>query len=251
MAFAVIISSCSIKEDRMACPCALTFVDADGTAALSDSYRVTVFGEIREEFISAAERMLDGTHGIAVRKGMPFIVVSAGSGIEGDVVSAVAGRQIDSLYACGAVVDCTDETAEVKVARNKQFATVDLTFIPDDGVLEFPFSLVLKAPCNGFDLRSLEPLRGSYSAPFASSQDNRKHAVRIPRQKDSNDIVIELRRGAVVEDTIRLGDILAGMDYNWNTDSLGDITLSFGYRLSSFTVEITPWEGSNSNIMWD
>ena len=235
------VLSCSVKEDRIACPCWLqvhfTDPEASGKALLWGWNEVLGF---REEVRMEECRPYWSR---PVEKG--FLTLSAGKGIrtsavEGRRVTIPPGSQSDSLYASLYPVDATGETAKVDVTFRKQFATVYLDIRKTAGELpDYRFSV--EGNTCGIDLQDLSPLPGAFFFEPVPQEGESTVRLRIPRQAD-NSLTLSIRYGEADPARFRLGEIIQSLGYSWKTEDLQDIYVSIDLTRGEIQVLVGDWE---------
>lgn len=236
----VLLSSCSIKEDRSPCPCWLdVFFDVFPAEGVSISaydshelfdHKINVEPEsgfeeyeVPRTFVSlCAYRRLSG--------------VNASSG----KVIISKGNQSDSLYSHLSRVNCTGEFAEDTVKLHKQFATVYLTFENAEGASDAYLPKIKGKVC-GLDLTSLDPINGDFEY-MPDEPDNLIYQFRLPRQKDSS-IQMELykKSDGSFADTIELGRLIENSGYDWTAVDLKDIVVTVDFAKVEMEISVREW----------
>ena len=236
------LGSCSVKEDRSDCPCWLT-VDLSGTNApylkLSAWCPVPVFAE------SIPRSQRDDLHEYRVPRGQVRLSAyreTPGLFLEGDVLSITEGSQMDSLFACTALVDTDAEFAHETIRLKKNFTTVSVIFKDEaDGRPEGHWMEVLGTVA-GVDIRTLEPVAGRFSCMAEPARD-RGYVFRVPRQMDAELSATLYNEAGVMMDTYLLGDLIQKAGFDWNKPDLGDIEILVDKPSATFTITVKEWDG--------
>ena len=170
-----------------------------------------------------------------VPRGIVDIVASHGR------FSVPEGQQMDSLFARRIPVDTDGESAYARVTLCKNFATIELDFKDeDDGRTDY--DLLATGTISGVDVRSLNPVEGSFSFVPEPNTDGRGYAFRVPRQKDETLKLLLSKDGNIVE-TIDLGHLIAKTGFDWKAESLGDIAILCDLPAHTFTITVKDWDG--------
>ena len=219
----VALVSCSVKEERGDCPCYLT-VDAERTVSVDGWFGARSLFNVNGGFVDRQ-----------VPRGIVDIVASHGR------FSVPKGQQMDSLFARRIPVDTDGESAYARVTLCKNFATIELDFKDeDDGRTDY--DLLATGTISGVDVRSLNPVEGSFSFVPEPNTDGRGYAFRVPRQKDETLKLLLSKDGNIVE-TIDLGHLVAKTGFDWKAESLGDIAILCDLPAHTFTITVKEWEG--------
>lgn len=219
----VALVSCSVKEERGDCPCYLT-VDAERTVSVDGWFGARSLFNVNGGFVDRQ-----------VPRGIVDIVASHGR------FSVPEGQQMDSLFARRIPVDTDGESAYARVTLCKNFATIELDFKDeDDGRTDY--DLLATGTISGVDVRSLNPVEGSFSFVPEPNTDGRGYAFRVPRQKDETLKLLLSKDGNIVE-TIDLGHLVAKTGFDWKAESLGDIAILCDLPAHTFTITVKEWEG--------
>lgn len=224
--FLVLLSACSVKEDRKECPCFLTAVfdrefsgrltlcgwQGTGCVFKMEGIEPNAVGE----FVTRIER---GVYDLSASVG--YNVISPGS-------------ECDSLYlwSSEAPVDATGEELSISLDLHKQFATVFLT-------LDSPAAVHVSGEVRGVELFTREPIEGEFSFD-PGSEDGLSYVFRLPRQRPGTNPGLELTLDSEV--VIPLGVMIADAGYDWSEPSLKDIVLHLEYVGLSAQVTVLPWE---------
>ena len=248
-AFAVVAAvSCSVKEDRVECPCWLSVCLKD----VSDKKDVTV-----SEWLDTKEMLSRETVAVQdytctpyyekqVPKGYVSIAVYRGKtrmNIEDYKLMIPKGFDSDSLYAYCHRVDCSKESALDTAEIHKQFATVFLGMKNSNDGKPYPYTIRVKSDVSGFNLVTLEPVAGEFSyEPEPLGAEKNQFVFRLPRQMDDSFNIEILEKGTVIE-TMNLGKIIEeDKNYSWNALDLDDIYIGVDFALARVTLNIIPWQ---------
>ena len=208
LAFGLMLSACSVKEDRTSCPCLLNIITTEAFAPLNDDpedgWRLTLTGYAEEGMIVEdcfGKEGLRDTLEYPVKKGS-VVLAARLADTERPAPERYClvpfGEQAPRLYACSGRIDASGETVYFPVQPHKQFTTITLL---DDSGTDNPFggrTPYVRGQSGGLDLTTLQPVRGAFECR-AEPVDNlpeRGFRVRIPRQEDpSLELILEAEGG--------------------------------------------------------
>ena len=222
MAGILLLSSCSVKEDRSGCPCWMT-VDLSDVAesrwkspkvqSRTEHQEVTKSPESRQhiaesvvlrlrgnsdedevdysyqvtESVRVDAEVLEyevprGSGGVSVIK-MPDRVGHDGIvGYDGDEIRIPVGEQMDSLYGYFRMFYTRCESVLCDVELHKEFCTVSFT-LGEDGYTS-PYDIEVWGNVAGVSAWDLMPVLGEFR--YAPMQENGVYQVRVPRQVDNS-----------------------------------------------------------------
>lgn len=242
--------SCSIKEDRSACPCLLTVdlsrtLDAgitppswwdkglyialfkDGNGCFSkDKLKLS---EAQPEYDYRVEKGDVGVTGI--------LGLDAGS-LSGNEIRYREGCQSDRLYVSSRVVPCYGEVARTALEMYKQFSNIEIT-----GLDTFDYRMEVTAGCDGLDVLSRQALEGTFRFVLTCDPEG-VCRFRMPRQ-DKDDLKILLwRADGQLDNALPLGAYLTKIGYDWNAPSLSDVSIHVDFVTASISITVDDWTQS-------
>ena len=249
MAGMLLLSSCSVKEDRSGCPCWMTvempdLVGQDGRSpvgagddgtvvlrlrgnsdedAINYEYQVT---EAVKPDVGALEyevpRGSVGVSAVALGNEIPGQAGYDGIvGYDGDEIRIPVGEQMDSLYGFFRVFYTRCESVLCDVELHKEFCTVSFT-LGDDGYVS-PYDLEVWGNVAGVSAWDLMPLEGDFR--FTPSPEDGVYRVRVPRQVDNSLELVMLEDSEIV-DRLPLGEYIARSGYDWTAENMEDVHIA-------------------------
>ncbi len=240
------LSSCSVKENRIDCPCFLELQVSGGELDRD------VFSVWRPGLCELDTLRVDGgtaSFEFEIPKGRAVLSVWSGQSRcerAGSVLSIPEGCEMDEIYAWSRDVDLKGETASVEASLHRQFAHLHLTVLFQDGEAS-PYMLRLRGNVAGMDLRDLMPVPGSFSVDFMPIFGT-YHRICVPRQKDDA-LVLEFlereagtRSGDEPSGTFPIGECIREAGYDWEAEDLRDIYVEVDYALAGVSIHIEGWE---------
>jgi len=246
-------ASCSVKEDRIDCPCFLTLdfsevpdamkssgvwvniVHEDGTCLLQESISKEMY-KFPEQYIAE------------VRKGNVSVSAAYGkirSRVSSDnrILTLESGQEADSLFAHTRYVDCRGESAIDSVRLHKQWCNMTIRLQGTEFWTSYAFEV--DSGWNGINLSDLSAVSGNFECiPRRTSADS--YEIRLPRQGDNDMSLLVLddhgdgTRGDVIYE-YPIGQMINSSGYNWYNLDLDDLIITIDYARSEVTVEICPW----------
>ena len=268
MAGMLLLSSCSVKEDRSGCPCWMTVempdmvghdggqVDNDDCVVLrlrgnSDEDEVDYSYQVTESVRVDAEvleyEVPRGSVGVSVIE-MPDRVGYDGIvGHDGDEVRIPVGEQMDSLYGYFRMFYTRCESVLCDVELHKKFCTVSFT-LGDEGYVS-PYDLEVWGNVAGVSAWDLMPLEGDFR--FAPSPEDGVYRVRVPRQLDASLelVMLEMPDQAghdgerAVVDRLPLGEYIARSGYDWTAEDLADVHIALDMEKQQVMITVSDWDG--------
>lgn len=250
LALCLLLSACSVKEDRRPCPCLLSIIASDAFtpegATPDTEWNLTLTGYAEEGKIVEerfdAESVRD-TLEYSVKKGdvlVTALLARAETRSFADGTYRIpAGSQAEAFYAWREAVDASGETVSCTLHPHKQFSTL---CIYDRSDRDTPFGgagIALRGSVCGMDLRSLSPVVGPFhcGAMPVETAAGRVFRCRIPRQRE-DDLMLEIGDSF----TVPLGKILFQNGYDPETEDLPDFTVTVESARLTAGIEILPWD---------
>ena len=237
----LLVPSCSIKEDRAACPCALT-VELAGLPVRPVFLNVAGEGYSFTEVVHADTVLV-----LSVPKGEMAVSAVGGALAEGDgSVRIPEGEEAPSLYLFHSVVSADAEQVVLPVSLHKQYCTLELLFKGPSGFAP-PFEVAVEGFWSGWEPDG-SPAPGPFSRRLLPGSDGRA-ALRLPRQGDDSLLMHIVFSDQVVR-TFALGSYIAAAGYDWFAPDLEDLTLTVDISLTSVTISSDLWTHTEDIELW-
>lgn len=258
--FFLMMTACSIKEDRTPCPCYLTidFVDLpyqwqdDGKSLWMDvqDHKSDV---LVLETVTLTETMRNRGMRVKVPKGKALVASAGGRNRfrpspDGKLLVLPEGYQSDSLFLHARVVDCSGELARDTVRLHKQWCTLSVVVAGMDAFQRYDFELT--GAWAAFAAEDLSPVRSPFRATLTRT-DRDRFVCRIPRQGDNKlelslyDENVDGTRGRLIH-AYPLGELIYRAGYNWFATDLDDVTVKLDFARADITVGIQPWDAGEN-----
>ena len=237
----LLVPSCSIKEDRTACPCSLT-VELTDLPVRPVVLRVTGEGYTMTEVVHADTALV-----LLVPKGEMAVSAVGGALAEGDgSVRIQEGEDAPPLYLFYADVSTAAEQVVLPISLHKQYCTIELLFKGPPGYGP-PFEVAVEGFYGGWEPDG-SPAPGPFSRRLLPGSDGRS-TLRLPRQGDDSLLMHIVFSDQVVR-TFALGSYIAAAGYDWSAQDLEDLTLQVDISLTSVTISSDMWTRTEDIELW-
>ena len=248
-ALAVVAASCSVLEERMACPCSLVVDYADVN---DDVLRPTSDGMVYS-LLYNPDCTQDIMHKSASCPDYDTISCTKGDAVFSAIYTPSAvplnsalkeirysvGTQVDSVYGGCEPLTLLEETEYVKVNLHKQFSTINLIVKQEDTIMRHCNVTVLGRSC-GYDVTSLSPIEGEYRHVL-ENDTSLVRSFRIPRQADCS-LVLHVENpsdGRTFD--FPLGERLYGIGYDFDAPDLSDFDFEIDLAWLTARIKVKDW----------
>ena len=237
----VLLSACSVKEDRSLCPCVLEleFVGSDTAGVRSVELLVTsAEGYVLSDTIDVIEsgnrysapvprtdlhvRAWAGTEGLASEHGLLIPL----------------GSPCPKVYMHDSDVCTEGEKVNETVFMRKNHCVVTLK---TEGGVKLPSDVIVRGNVAGYDDKGT-PLSGTFEVLLEDRSGNGAYEFVLPRQKDAS-LIMEVEDGRGGYKAFALGNYIASSGYDWNAPDLDDVVVVLDYALTEVILTISGWEG--------
>lgn len=235
----IVAAGCSVKEDRMNCPCMLVldFADVDTSVVSVLNLLATLHGEVvLDERVDAVsfgkEYVCRVPHGH-----LQVNVWAGGEGREGPSGVVIPyGCECPPIFMDSFIADTRGDVFRKVVTMHKNHCRLTIEM---DGVEEIPYSLTFKGQVDGYGLDGM-PQEGDFSCVAYPGLKGESHAL-LPRQLDSS-LMLEVDDGTSVAKTFAIGEYIVSSGYDWSAVDLEDVTLMLDYYITYIKIEIQGWD---------
>lgn len=233
------MAACSVKEDRMECPCRLVLDLHDVDTSVikeADVYvevsRGFVFNEVMDSCYLGNEYVM------SVPKGRVYVWAYGGAdeyspGPEG--LKIPYGEDCPEVYMHCSSFDALQEKAVEKISMLKNHAVLTVHLQSE---YTSAYEMAITGNVDGYDAegRSRE---GGFR--YEMSFEDGVGKVVLPRQADAS-LKLEILDGNDTFRVFSIGEYIVSSGYDWTRDNLDDITMTLDYALSSVGFRINDWE---------
>ena len=244
-----VLQSCSIKEDRHACPCLLRLdfssapesaragrmllsVASDDGFSLTDTLDMTEVGDIHEVRVPRT----------GVRVNLWSDDAAGFIGEDGLVIPLGDDCPPVRMFSSFVATDC--ETCTEAVSLHKNYCI--LTVITDDDVAgDYPFDLGVYGNIDGYDAGG-SPRNGEFCHYLVGRPDGSggvSRVISLPRQTDSS-LQLDVSENAGVLKTFALGNYIRQSGYDWTEPDLKDMVVRIDYASTRIVISVGAWEYS-------
>lgn len=257
IAVMLLLSSCSVKEDRSGCPCWMT-VDLSDVA---ESVVLSLRGNSDEDAVDYEYQMTEevradaGTLEYEVPRGSVGVSAVAfegdfstslrsarndilQSGNDKNEIRIPVGEQMDRLYGFFKMYHTRCESVKCDVELHKEFCTVSVT-LGDDGYVS-PYDIEVWSNVAGVSAWDLMPLDGDFR--YVPVPEDGVYRVRVPRQVDNSLELVMLEASEIV-DRLPLGEYIARSGYDWAAEDLADVSVALDLEKQQVMVTFSDWDG--------
>ena len=242
----ILLTACSVKENRNHCPCHLLLDVSEVSTELFDSLDVALDeGNGRaQRFPLCLSLLPPGPVAVDVAKGrLSLNVCAVENGAVwlssiGDVMEIPQGEQCPPLFLHTALLDARVEELTETVVLHKSFCSLHIQMDGTDPSQPYPFSLQVRGDVDGFDAngRPKDGLFNPYAYPTADGQCT----VRVPRQKDDT-LELLMCEDEVPLATFALGEYLKAGGYDWTAPDLADVSVRIDCARLTIRLKIEKW----------
>ena len=241
LASLLLLPSCSVKENRTACPCALA-LELTGLPV-----RPVVLGVTGEGYSFTDIVQADTVLVLPVPKGKLAVSAVGGALAEGDgSVRIPEGEEAPPLYLFYADVSTEAEQVVLPVTLRKQFCALELLFKGPSGYGP-PFEVAVEGAYGGWRPDG-SPASGPFSRRLLPGSDGRA-TLRLPRQGDDSLLMHIVFADRKVR-TFALGSYISASGYDWTAPDLEDLTLHVDISLTSVTISTDLWSHTEDIEVW-
>ena len=232
LASLLLLPTCSVKENRAVCPCALA-LELTALPVRPVVLSVTGEGYSFTEIVQADTVLV-----LPVPKGKLAVSAVGGALAGGDgSVLIPPGEEAPPLHLFYADVSTDAEQVVLPVTLHKQYCGLDLVFTGPRGYGP-PFEVAVEGAYGGW-LPDGSPSAGPFSRRLHPGSDGRA-TLRLPRQGDDSLLMHIVFSDQKVR-TFALGSYIAASGYDWYARDLEDLTLHVDISVTSVTVSTDLW----------
>lgn len=240
-------ASCSVKEDRGACPSWLR-LDVTGCTE-TENLSISAWNNDLDNGFSETIRPGDypEPYEHSIGKGhVTLTVVNDDSNMtrKGSRLVIPAGNSCGEIWAYTNNMICEDEFVEETITLHKQFARVYIK-VKNPSDEPYPFRFTIEGDVNGIDLDNLSPSEGLFVTDVNVDEDNIA-VFYLPRQTFNSRLRMVMRQKNVRLENFPLDEWIAKTGYDWTDQDLEDIYIGVDCARASICISISGWEEGNS-----
>ena len=224
----ICMSSCSVKEDRSACPCFLSVTVTNPSPGHPVGLRFRCEG-----FEALQEVSGDTVLVVPVPKQEVEVLALSGAALpSGDGrLQIPLGFDAPPLYLFRDRVDARADTAAVNVLLHKHFCKLSMHFDGPPGWGE-PYWAEVRGRVDGMELDG-EPSTGDFACRLDEGG-----CIRLPRQDPEEELWLDVAMPDRVVRSFTLGTQMLGAGYDWTAADLDDLDLWLDFSVTTLTLQI-------------
>lgn len=237
---AAVLASCSVKEDRAACPCILILDVSSVDAAIVPDAGLMVF-QGQDKAVDDSLRFGENdTFSFLVPRGNLHLRVWAGGGeyVTDEGLNIPLGEDCPRVYMHDSDLNTVAEQAYEVVQMRKNHSV--LTIMTDQGK-DFAHDMTVIGNVAGYSSTGM-PLDGRFEYGLEKDRYDEGWKVVLPRQMDSS-LILQVNDRKENVKNFALGQYIVASGYDWSSPDLEDITIALDYALTYMTIKINGWEG--------
>ena len=237
MAFA---SACSVKEDRMPCPCLLNIEFLCPDAADAGDVRFMLTSSDAVIWKDTVDVSRNG-HGYQVPVPKTGLHVRAWTGDEGmasDLGLLIpVGQDCPNVYMHDSDIRTEGESFQETVILRKNHCVMTLV---TEGEGRISSDLRLKGNVAGYDSEG-RPVQGAFECLLEDDGLKEGYVAVLPRQTDAS-LMLEVDDGNGNSKAFALGRYIVSSGYDWTAADLEDVMVTLDYSLTEIRLVISGWE---------
>lgn len=234
-------TSCSVKEDRSACPCML-MLDLNGVSTVDmHSTDINITSPVGFEFGTSIPASLYGeVYAVPVPRTGVYLDASYGSDgcfCPGKGFVIAAGRSFPPLYLYSSYINTAFETVTERVLMHKEHCNINIKMKAAE--VPYPFSVLVEGDICGVGIDGI-PVEGPFS--FAPEiRGDGSCSVRVPRQTSSS-LILEIADENGVLRSFSIGEYIIESGYDWTAENLEDVDIVIDYAKTEIAFSVNGWE---------
>lgn len=235
----MMMSACSVKEDRGPCPCFLELDINAADGAPSGSADILIFSEDGFMLRDTLDFWKDeGLYSVSVPRGGLHVRVWSGGGryVSENGLHIPSGQGCPRIFMHDSDVLAEGEYVREEVYMRKNHCVLTLVCEGEGGSFS---DMVLKGNVAGYDEFG-EPLPGYFEFALDEESEAGYEAV-LPRQTDDS-LMLDLEDSKGNQISFSLGRYIAASGYDWSAPDLDDVTVTLDYALTEIRLNIDGWE---------
>lgn len=235
----ILLTGCSVLEDRAQCPCLLTLDFSMNDPGLLEDVEVLLSDAEASRTVAhlAVESgQMDDTYTFSVPRSEILVNVCSPAGMmTSDGVAIPEGEDCPLVYMHSSRIKAFAEAMSDTVLLHKNHCVMNI--VAENGGMS-GYMLNIKGNVCGYG-RDGSPLDGKFESVPSKIAEGRFQVV-LPRQKDSS-LVLEIDDGTGIVKKFALGEHVASVGYDWQSPDLQDITVYMDWTLTTISVKVEEW----------
>lgn len=240
MVVGMLMSACSIKENRSGCPCRLFLDLTDVDTSLIEEVELRA---ISSDGFLLSERIASRDFGAAYMLEVPRRMMwlnalyAEGGVLVGEKgVTIPLGEECPPLYMWVSYLNTDCEGLWDRVVMRKNHCVISI-YVEDSE--NFGFSLAVSGNVNGYSVNG-RPSPGEFRV-VARVDEKGLCRICVPRQMDAS-LTLELHDDTKVQKSFALGEYVIESGYDWAAPDLEDLTVGIDYSLTKIALSVQGWD---------
>lgn len=240
-ASALIAAACSVKEDRMSCPCLLVLDFAEVESSFSGVAGLYVSSEEGSVVSDAVgiDDYRDSRYIVSVPRTELDLCLWYGGGdmVDDSGLTIPPGEDCPEVYMHSSTFVASGEMHEEVICLRKNHCRMT---IYAEGDVSVPLTMTVEGSVAGYDRRG-SPCKGlfEYSLDFADLAEGQ--VVVLPRQTDPS-LMLLIDDGKENVKMFALGHYLESGGYDWTLPDLEDVSITLDFALTHIRISIQGWD---------
>ena len=235
----MLFSGCSVKEDRMMCPCRLMldFSEVDTSVITSADLVLTGHEDFPLYDELYAEDFRDG-YSVDIPKTSVDLGIWSGRGddVYGGGLVIPYGDDCPPVYFHASVINAGGESVREVVKMRKNHCVMTMRFNRNSAEIR---DVVLMGNVDGYEADG-SPSSGDFMCAPDPDSDGVCFAV-LPRQTDAS-LSMDVNDGTGVVKHFALGQYIEDSGYDWNDPDLKDLTIEIDIAVLKISLTIQGWD---------
>ena len=232
--------ACSVKEDRIPCPCLLMldFCCPDVSETRSTGLMVTSNEELVWRDTVDVDRVGNG-YAVSVPRSALHVRAWAGTaGLANEAGLVIPlGHDCPRVYMHDSDIRATGEYVYETVTLRKNHCVLTIT---TEGDGKISTGIRLRGNVAGYDAVG-KPLCGEFEFPLTYGGITEGYTAVLPRQADAS-LMLEIEDGHGDYKALALGRYIVSSGYDWSSPDLEDISVTLDYALTEVRLVVNGWE---------
>lgn len=221
--------SCSVKEQREACPCALSIVLENLPGPVSVQ---VIGGSHQATYHSGGDTVMR----VQAPKGKIRLSALCGARLQpNEDLEIPLGYECPPVYLYSELVNTLRDSASVKPQLHKHFCTLSLTFDGPRGWGE-PYWAQVRGQVGGMD-REGHPAPGDFSCRLDTG-----FSIRLPRQSPNQELWLDITMPDRVVRSFPLDRYMLEAGFDWTAPDLEDLPLQISLSVTELLLSSGNWK---------
>ena len=239
---ALSLGSCSVKENRTACPCEL-IVRPEEALKTAGNVLVSVIqdGEVVKQGMLSGQEFESGKCRLLVKRKPSVVTVFTGitamSPLPGERLDIRYYNECDEVYSNSQEKELSGDICDCPISLHKNFARLKLTILnlPEDS------GLCVSGTVRGYDLMYAAPYEGMFNCYPALAEGTNDCCIRLPRQVDDK-LTLTIENGGQTIRTVLMGRLIAATGYSFEDEDLMDISMTLDMEKAEASLGLEDWD---------